>query len=43
MTEDVGWAPFMNRTYPKFYSPRLKGIVFNQSYFELFPSMWLAR
>jgi peptide/nickel transport system substrate-binding protein len=42
MTEDAGWAPFMNRTFPKFWSARLHGVVFNTSYYELFTSMWLA-
>ena len=42
MAEDAGWAPFMNRTFPKFWSSRLHGVVFNTSYYELFTSMWLA-
>lgn len=36
-------VPFMDRNFPKFYSPRLHGIVFNGTFYELFPSMWLAR
>jgi peptide/nickel transport system substrate-binding protein len=43
MKEDVGWAPFMNREIPKFVSKRVHGLVFNPSYFELFPSMWLSK
>jgi peptide/nickel transport system substrate-binding protein len=43
MTQDVGWAPFMNREIPKFVSKRVHGLVFNPSYFELFPSMWLSK
>ena len=37
------WAPFMNREIPKFVSKRVHGLVFNPSYFELFPSMWLSK
>jgi peptide/nickel transport system substrate-binding protein len=37
------WAPFMNRQWPKFVSSRLHGLVFNGNYFELFPSMYLAK
>ena len=43
MVEDAGWAPFMNRTFPKFWSQRLHGVVFNTSYYELFTSMWLQK
>jgi peptide/nickel transport system substrate-binding protein len=43
MKQDVGWVPFMNREIPKFVSKRVHGLVFNPSYFELFPSMWLSR
>ncbi len=43
MKNDAGWAPFMNRQWPKFVSPRLHGLVFNGNYFELFPSMYLTR
>jgi peptide/nickel transport system substrate-binding protein len=42
MAEDVGWAPFMNRLFVKYNSARLRGVVFNTSYYELFTSMWLA-
>ncbi len=42
MTDDVGWAPFMNRLFVKYNSARLRGVVFNTSYYELFTSMWLA-
>ena len=37
------WAPFMNRQWPKFVSARLHGLVFNGTYFELFPSMYLTQ
>ena len=37
------WAPFMNRQIPKFVSTRVHGLVFNPTYFELFPSMWLSK
>jgi peptide/nickel transport system substrate-binding protein len=43
MKQDAGWAPFMNRENPKFVSKRVHGLVFNPSYFELFPSMWLSK
>jgi len=34
---------FMNRQWPKFVSPKLQGLVFNGTYFELFPSMYLQK
>jgi len=34
---------FMNRQFPKFVSTRLHGLVFNGTYYELFPSMWLTK
>jgi peptide/nickel transport system substrate-binding protein len=37
------WVPFLNRQFPKFVSPKLHGLVFNGTYFELFPAMWLAK
>jgi peptide/nickel transport system substrate-binding protein len=37
------FVPFMNRNFPKFYSPNLHGIVFNGTFYELFPSMWLSK
>ncbi|MGH2890112.1 MAG: ABC transporter substrate-binding protein [Solirubrobacteraceae bacterium] len=37
------WVPFLNRTLPKFDSPRLHGLVFNGTYYELFTSMWLSK
>jgi ABC-type oligopeptide transport system substrate-binding subunit len=43
MKNDAGWAPFMNRQWPKFVSPHLHGLVFNGTYFELLPSMWLSQ
>jgi peptide/nickel transport system substrate-binding protein len=43
MKNDAGWAPFMNREWPKFVSSRLHGLVFNGTYFELFPSMYLSK
>jgi peptide/nickel transport system substrate-binding protein len=36
-------VPFMNRRYPKFVSARLHGLVFNGTYYELFPSMWISK
>jgi ABC-type transport system substrate-binding protein len=43
MAQNAPWVPFMNRQIPKFVSKRVHGLVFNPSYFELFPSMWLSR
>ncbi len=43
MRDDAPWVPFMNRTLPKFTSEQLQGLVFNGTYYELFPSMYLAR
>jgi peptide/nickel transport system substrate-binding protein len=34
---------FMNRQFPKFVSTRVHGLVFNGTYYELFPSMWIAK
>ncbi len=36
-------VPFMNRSFPKFISSRLHGLVFNATFYELFPSMWLSK
>jgi peptide/nickel transport system substrate-binding protein len=43
MKTNAPWVPFMNRQIPKFVSKRVHGLVFNPSYFELFPSMWLGK
>jgi peptide/nickel transport system substrate-binding protein len=43
MKTNAPWAPFMNREIPKYVSTRVHGLVFNPSYFELFPSMWLSK
>jgi peptide/nickel transport system substrate-binding protein len=37
--DNAPWVVFMNRQWPKFVSPQLQGLVFNGTYFELFPSM----
>jgi peptide/nickel transport system substrate-binding protein len=37
------WVAFMNRQWPKFVSPKLNGLVFNGTYFELFPSMYFTK
>jgi peptide/nickel transport system substrate-binding protein len=37
------WVVFMNATRYKFVSARLHGLVFNGTYYDLFPSMWLAQ
>ncbi len=36
-------VPFLNRGFPKFSSAKLHGLVFNGTYYELFPSMWLSK
>ena len=41
MKDDAAIAPFVNRTLPKFISAKVHGLVFNLTYYELFPSMWL--
>jgi ABC-type oligopeptide transport system substrate-binding subunit len=43
MTRDAGWVPIMHRLEPKFVSPKLHGLVFTGSYFELLPEMWLSK
>ena len=43
MRQDAGWVPFLNRRVTRFVSTRVNGLVFNPSYFELFPSMWLSK
>ncbi|MDE3132053.1 MAG: hypothetical protein KGL16_12955, partial [Acidobacteriota bacterium] len=37
------WVPFINRNLPKFDSTRLHGLVFNGTYYEMFPNMWLSK
>lgn len=37
------WVPFINRDLPKFVSPKLHGLVFNGTYYEMFPEMWLSK
>jgi peptide/nickel transport system substrate-binding protein len=41
--DNAPWVVFMNRQWPKFVSPHLHGLVFNGTYFELFPSMYLTK
>lgn len=41
MKKNVPWVPFLNATYPQFTSEQLRGVVFNPTYFAMFPSMWL--
>ncbi len=43
MQHDAGWAPFLHLEEAKFVSPRLHGLVFTGSYFELIPEMWLSK
>ncbi len=43
MQRDAGWAPFIHLEQPTFVSSRLHGLVFDGSYFELIPEMWLSQ
>ncbi|MCW3066353.1 MAG: hypothetical protein JWN32_3525, partial [Solirubrobacterales bacterium] len=43
MRDSAPLVTFLNRGFPKFVSPKLHGLVFNGTYFELFPAMWLAK
>jgi peptide/nickel transport system substrate-binding protein len=43
MKTNAPWVPFMNRQIPKFVSARVHGLVFNITYYELLPSLWLAK
>jgi peptide/nickel transport system substrate-binding protein len=40
---DAGWAPFLHLEQATFVSPRLHGLIFTGSYFELIPEMWLSK
>ncbi len=42
MKNNVPWVVFMNAARYKFVSARLHGLVFNGTYYDLFPSMWLG-
>jgi hypothetical protein len=42
MKNNVPWVAFMNAARYKFVSARLHGLVFNGTYYDLFPSMWLG-
>lgn len=43
MKDQAPWVPFMNRNLPKYVSPSLHGLVFNGTYYEIFPSMWIGK
>ena len=43
MKTNAPWVVFMNAARYKFHSARLHGLVFNGTYYDLFPSMWLTR
>jgi peptide/nickel transport system substrate-binding protein len=43
MKNEPPWVPFMNRNLPKYVSPSLHGLVFNGTYYEMFPEMWISR
>ena len=42
MKQDAPWVPFMYRQLPKYVSASLHGLVFNGTYYEMFPSMELT-
>jgi peptide/nickel transport system substrate-binding protein len=41
--DNAPWVVFMNASRIKYVSTRLHGLVFNPTYYDLFPSMWLSR
>ena len=43
MRDYAPYVPFMNRTFPKFESAQLHGQVFNPTFYELLPSLWLSK
>ncbi len=43
MKDYAPWVPFLNRSYPKFYGPNVKGIELHGTFFELFPSVYLQK
>ncbi len=43
MKNNAPWVVFMNAGRYKFVSSRLHGLVFNGTYYDLFPSMWLSQ
>ena len=43
MKTNAPWVVFMNAARYKFVSARLHGLVFNGTYYDLFPSMWLSQ
>jgi peptide/nickel transport system substrate-binding protein len=42
-TKQAPMVVYMDSVLPKFVSPKLRGLVFNGTYYELLPSMWLAK
>jgi len=43
MRTNAPWVVFMNAARYKFVSARVHGLVFNGTYYDLFPSMWLSQ
>ncbi|MGH2842963.1 MAG: ABC transporter substrate-binding protein [Solirubrobacteraceae bacterium] len=43
MRDYAPYVPFMARSFPKFEAANLHGQVFNPTFYELFPSMWLSK
>ncbi|MGH2890113.1 MAG: ABC transporter substrate-binding protein, partial [Solirubrobacteraceae bacterium] len=40
---DAPYVPFMDRSFPKFEAADVHGQVFNNTFYELFPSMWITK
>jgi peptide/nickel transport system substrate-binding protein len=43
MKTNAPWVVFMNAARYKFHSTRLHGLVFNGTYYDLFPAMWVSK
>jgi peptide/nickel transport system substrate-binding protein len=43
MRDEAPWVPFMNRNLPKYVSSSVHGLVFNGTYYEMFPEMWISK
>lgn len=43
MRDYAPYVPFMDRSFPKFEAANVHGQVFNPTFYELFPSMWLGK
>jgi peptide/nickel transport system substrate-binding protein len=41
--QQAPWVPFINLSLPKYVSPKLHGLTFNGTYYEMFPNMWKSQ